>query len=875
MIPFKKYQYLIAAAMLSLVTHHVTAQSVPPVKPGNNMVSNAGFEEDAAPWQLDNWMKNEVSAERDNHYPHKGNWSMKVQLSKVINSPTVMYAFPRLAIRPGAAIQVKFWARGVSNGANLTVMVRKEVDPRPTYLRTEMYLTDEWQQYAYTVQLPSDADPAATSLRFALNQTGVFWIDDVEVAELPSMDNGPAPTINPIRNASFEAGTDGWTATFRKREFGTPSQESGNSAPAPDNARLVISDAQDAPQGKRFLTLKIDPGARAELTSAYFPARYGRKAQLRFYLRADSTRTFSMGAGGGINSGSSVQVEARTASRSWQQFTVPVTLKPAQDGVYFVDVRFTQSGTYDMDAVSFTEEDNNNVTLYPAAIAIQPLANTPIAHLYTQKDTPVFKLVVAGEKPGFSHSYQIAVVDYQEQKIADFAVTVTGNESGYGEAAMQVPAKAFGAFRIEARGTGNDVVLAEQLYSILPPLPPPAERPDSYFGGHADFTPYNLEIAAKAGFRWLRTWPPLSTTWIAAEPKPGVWQFQTADIANAVKRGFQVTGMLGTAPDFKADINTKSPVSNRWSRAYPPNRISEWKEYVARCVTAFGPYIHTWEVWNEPDGGYLQVKPGSKKNEVYAALLQATRDVLDSLKNPAILMGPAVASINAPLGWELLEQGAGQWMDAFSFHFYSLAAGGNNPDNAFVAALLEKFRMYHNRAGEPMPLWHTEGGMYLQGGHSWLSTYRMPVSSPAGKPEAAAAMVRAALLFKAMGVQHYFDFELYTSAAGSCVNGDMTSGFIEVTGVPGPGIAAHAAMVALTEDTAPAGFEERTQKGARVKVAHFTKDKGRVDVYWSDKPVPLKKLITITAQDKVLDMMGNAVAPDAARTGEFPLYIIR
>jgi hypothetical protein len=165
--------------------------------------------------------------------------------------------------------------------------------------------------------------------------------------------------------------------------------------------------------------------------------------------------------------------------------------------------------------------------------------------------------------------------------------------------------------------------------------------------------------------------------------------------------------------------------------------------------------------------------------------------------------------------------------------------------------------------------------MYLQGGHSWLATYRMPFSSPAKKQNAAAAMVRAALFFKTMGVKHYFDFELTATAAGREVNGDMTAGFIEVTGIPGPGIAAHAAMVALTEDAAPAGFENFGYHSARVKVAHFKNDKGNIDVYWSDLPVPVKDMAKLQPQDKVLDMMGNPVSPQFAQAGEFPLYIIR
>ena len=170
-----------------------------------------------------------------------------------------------------------------------------------------------------------------------------------------------------------------------------------------------------------------------------------------------------------------------------------------------------------------------------------------------------------------------------------------------------------------------------------------------------------------------------------------------------------------------------------------------------------------------------------------------------------------------------------------------------------------------------MPLWHTEGGMYLQGAQSWLSTYRIPVSSPAKKPSAAASMVRAALFLKAMGVKHYFDFQLSATAAGNEINADMTSGFIEATGIPGPGIAAHAAMVAITEDAAPAGFDKLSYHSARVKIAHFKKGNETIDVYWSDKGVSLKEVIKGGAPDQILDMMGNPVPPGNSAGRRIPI----
>lgn len=854
------------AALLAM--HHGSyAQSA-----GRNLITNPGFEDGTQPWVLDNWMRNWVSADRDNQYPHSGQWSVKVQLLKVINGPTVSYAFPHLQTQPGSAIQIKFWARGVSNGANLTVMVRREIEPRISYLRTEMNLTDEWQQHTYTVQLPQDASPDANSLRFTLNQPGVFWIDDVSVVTLPPMDNGPAPVTNMIRNPSFEAGTDGWTATFRKREFGTLSQESGNGAPAPDDAKLETATAKDAPHGQRYLTFKIDPGCRNVLTSAYFPARYGHKGTLNFYLKADSVSDFEAGIGGGTNSGTAMQTQTTKTSTQWQKYSLPFTLRPAQDGLYFVTFKFSKAGRYAIDAVTFTEDDEQVKDLYPQSVAIQTSPDAPVGNLYGTKDAASFKLITANGKPGATISYQITVVDYLEHHIAAIPVNLILDEQGYGEQLFSAPVKDLGAFRIEARQQGKKDLLAEQLYSVLPPLPPPSDRPDSYFGGHVDFTPYNLEIARKGGFRWLRMWPPLVATWIAAEPRPGVWNFQTADVKRASAMGFQITGILGTTPDFKADIDPKNPVSNRWSHSYSPKSMNDWKQYVAKCISAFAPNVKTWEIWNEPDGGYLMVKPEQKKADVYISLLKAARQVIDSAGKPITLMGPALASINAPLGTEILEKDGGKYMDAFSFHFYSLAAGGSNPDDAFVLPVLDKYRTYKNNKGQTMPLWHTEGGMYLQGAQSWLSSYRIPVSSPASKPAAAAAMVRAALFFKAMGVKRYFDFELGATAAGHEMNNDLTTGFIEVTGIPGPGLAAHAAMVAITEDAEPAGFEDKTFKDAHLKIAHFRSTSGRINVYWSDQPISLKKLLK--QPGKVLDMMGNAVDGATATIGEYPLYVI-
>jgi len=839
-----------------------------------NLITNPGFEEGIAPWGLDNWAKNDASAELDKQNPHSGQWSMRVRMNRLLGEPILMFAIPHLRVRADEAVEVRFWARGVSNGTPVNVIIRHEGTPYTKYFTTEISLTDEWQEYSFRKVLPSDLPADDISLRFCLNAPGVFWIDDISMVELPPVEPGRISLINPIRNPSFEAGTDGWTATIREREFGTPREESGSNTPSPVGARLQVKSDGTAPNGRRFLTCDIPQGSRAVVTSAYFPARYGHPMRLAFSIRSDGAHPFEAGLASDKNGRTSFSMSSRKTSAQWQSFSLPMTLKPAPGGLYTFRLKFEEPGRYDIDAVSIVEEEAENPDLSPPSVAIEPAGNGPVAHLYTAGEKAAFRLVVAQEKPGTKISCQVAVFDYRERKSAETSVSLTTDTAGYGDQTFEVPTKQYGAFRIEARRAGSPELLAEQLYSVLPTLPPPAQRPDSYFGGHVDLTPYGLEIARKAGFRWLRLYPPLSTLWMTVEPAPGKWDFRTDHVKAAHAEGFKILGLLATTPDFAADRDPAKRTPARWATSYPPADLGAWKEYVTRCTGAFGSSIDAWEVWNEHDGGYMQVRPGVKKEDVYERLLQSAREAVNATGKPTILLGPGVAQVNASLGWEALARGA-NCLDAFSFHFYSLAAGGGSPNDDFVLPLIHKYFEYKNRSGERMPLWITEGGTYLNGSQSWLATYRIPPSSSVTPPQAAASVVRGALLFKALGVHRYFDYQAAASASGRMVHEDITCPFIDVTGIPGPGIAAHAAMVALTEDASPAGFESKEINGVKVKTAHFRSRTGPIDAYWSTAPLPLAAVVHLQPGDEVRDMMGNPLTPTETKLGEFPIYLLK
>jgi hypothetical protein len=832
----------------------------------------------------------EDTARRDSDNPWSGRWSVRAGMGNL--------NWGDVPVRAGMALELRFRARGTSNGAPLDIMLRQSAPIDRVFFRVNTGLTDDWREYVYRTALPADipAD-ARIYLGFWTRVPGFRWLDDLSLRELPVTEGGEAPTINPVRNPSFEAGVDGWTATIREGEFGDKWSwhDTGVTYPNPSDAKiesLAASAGDEAPHGKRYFSVTVKEQCRAVVTSAYFPARYGHKMKLVFHARSNGGQWFEAGIGGGKNSDISIQGRPVPSSTRWQRHEIPLTLKVSGGGFYVVRFAFDKPGTYDIDAVSFVEEASPVKTLYPPSVAIQAAAGMPLASLFDRGDKAVFKLVVADEKPRTPLAWDIGVVDYLDNKTALPGVSLTTGADGYGEVLFEVPTSQFGAFRIEAArkssgnpnptATGNTggEVLAEQLYSVLPELPEASTRPDSFFGSHVDLTPWNLEIARRAGFRWLRLYPPLTTKWLVVEPgEPGKWVFKTKDLVRARAMGFRILGSFDTVADHAADVDPASPVKNRWSAAYPPRDIGQWKDYVVRTFTAFAPYIDAWEIWNEPDGAFLRVRPGVRKDDVLLALFKATREALDSTGKPYELIAPGTAGISPALSWELLDRGAGKWLDGFSFHYYGIHAGSTSPDSDLVRETLAKYRFYKNRAGEVMPLWNTEGG--LGGGSSWLNTYRIPKTSTGTPSTDAAAMIRATLLLKALGLKRYINYFAGASEAGRNVQHDHCTTSIETTGLPNPGIASHAAMVLLTEDAAPAGFDTREVDGSRVSCARFVSPDGRnVEAWWSVDDLPLARAAAPApgAGDEVYDMMGNRVteaAADSAKVGRFPFYVLR
>lgn len=839
-------------------------------------IANPGFEDGLAGWNVDNWAHNEVVAEPDPDRPHGGHACARVELKRVVNQADFMFASGPLAVRPDRALEIRFWARGVSNSAAVATMLRRTDAPYTTWFRSDTVLVDEWREFVYVTSLPAEAVKAPVSLRFRFNSPGVMWLDDVSVRELPAQSDALPPTANPVRNHSFEAGIDGWSATIRAREFPESWQEAGSNAPSPPDGTLQSIAAADCPHGRRALELYVPADSYAVLTSAFFPVRYGHRTRLSLAIRSDVPGEVAIGLVGGKNGNARVQGVRRPCGPSWQRIEAEVVVKPMDSGLYAVHLAADQPGRYRIDDVQVAEDGAEGIAIHPAAWAVAAVDGAPVGNLFAPGQEARFRLVVAGEAAQAALPCRWQVEDHRDRVVAGGELAVQADADGAAAAEFAVPTARQGAFRISVRRAGAAAPLAEQLYSVLPALPPPGQRPESFFGGHVDLTPYNLEIARRAGFRWLRLHPPLSTKWMAVEPSPGAWSFRTAAVEAARRAGFRILGSLDTVPNHAADLEPGLAKPPRWKDSYPPADLAAWKRYVTLTSRAFAPSIDAWELWNEPDGGFLRVRQGQDKAEVYTALLRATREALDGVDPRLVLVGPALADPTAPLGREVLARGGGASLDGFSLHCYGLSSGGASPDDGALLPLLSRCASFRDRHGQPLPVWHSEGGVWLAGGQSRLETWRIPQSSAMTPAQAAAAMVRAALLFKSAGAVRYFDFQAWASPTGRKATEDNCCGFIEVTGIPGAGIAAHAAMVALTEDAGADGFHVAdAPAGGKVREARFTTPAGRLSAWWGDVPAPLATAASLEPGTRAWDLMGNPIDLADAALGEFPVYTLQ
>ncbi len=852
-------------------TTTVTSDAVP------NMIKDPGFEVPAtrSAWIENNWSNCVAEFERTHLRPHTGRFSQRVSIRKKLGRD-VQLIYPSLPVGPGSTLQLRFWIRGpkdVSGLRPIEVLFRKQHAPYTAYFQTRVGLTPQWREHAFNLTLPQNTDPEDTCVMFVLAQETSFWLDDVSLTGLPSREPGLPLAGNQIANGSFEVGRDRWYATFR---------EAGGYVNSPIaaerniDADLRVIEASDAPDGSRVLHFEVFPQCSAAVTSAYFPLRYGHQATLSFWLK-----TSVKGARFNARVGHGLFPRTVWAERSfispdtdWHSYSFTFTPTVSTSGTYFLELNTHAAGQYRLDAVTVnegTEPLTGDQAATPAA-GWEPVDQDHPANIFPPGERVAFYILAQGEAGQKSLHLTGRVIDAWEDQVERVELDISLSGDGVGRKVIDLPSNRLGSFKCELfrADEPESEPTVEIVYHLPPKLPALKTVRDSFFGGHFWLTPYNLRIAELGGFRWLRLHPPLNTKWYVVEPDRGRFVFSLAGVKRAKSMGFQILGTLGTVPTFYSSAPAGKATGSVFTN-FAPSDWKAWREYCARTMGVFSPYIDHWENWNEPDGGFLRTRPDQDRLTIFMKLIQQTHEAARSENADVALVGGAVATLYRPLLYDGLKAGIGRHCDAVSFHHY-----GPTPDRRLIEKIQSLFG-HRGRGGAELEVWHSEGGLWLTGSRSWLKSTGSPSPGRASMTEAAARLAQTLAVLKAIGVRKHFHYADGAHQAGRIVYRSECANLIDVNGVPHATFGAHAAAVLFLEGAEGRGLEDRMVDGATLSIARFEKHADPIVVLWSDRSVPLSRVREFDPKSmRAFDMMGNQLDVNARTRIEFtPIYLIR
>jgi hypothetical protein len=163
-----------------------------------------------------------------------------------------------------------------------------------------------------------------------------------------------------------------------------------------------------------------------------------------------------------------------------------------------------------------------------------------------------------------------------------------------------------------------------------------------------------------------------------------------------------------------------------------PDDLEDWDSYVRTLVTALHGAAKYYEVWNEPDAGYLATgryverpglpapigrppfkdNPGYWLGDRYVPMISRVRKVMDEIQPDAVLMNGGWNRDYSGQGGDILfQRGIAPYLDIYAFHCYSAQPLSFS---SWYAAIDERFRANIDRIFAKhdvrMPLAVTEWG---------------------------------------------------------------------------------------------------------------------------------------------------------------------
>jgi len=784
------------------------------------------------------WADTVVSYRRAVDQPRQGHACQQI-VCRRIGYGAVQFVPARIvALRRGRAYRAEAWVRG--DVGRFSLQLRRSGPPYTVYAEQTVRTDGSWQRVHFLWHCDVDEPKARLMLRFV--QAGTVWIDDVVLEEMMPTDaarlSPPPRPGNRLHNGGFELDVANWLPHHHANDW----------------REWTMS--VEGPPGDRTLKMTIPEGVLAILHSDVVAVTPGHPMHVGCRVRADRPTEVWLG--------SMFCGRRREIGRNWVEMkaTGLLPLRPLKGA--WLALSATGPATLWIDDARLWQAEETGSPRRPRAALIAD--RHPFSY-YNRPDGARLRLL-SGDGPVTLH--------WEVEDLAGEQVRLGTHEARAepAEKVLDMTDLPCGWYRARvAWSAGKERLTNEATFCVLPPSKRAASAVESPFGAHVSPGPTGMKVARAVGAGWLRLHPPNFTKWRVVEPDEGRWVWHDKAIRLLLDAGFALCGSLDRCPDWASSAPPKTPASRSFYKgrgAWPPRDWDEWEQYVATTVRRYRGQIDVWEVWNEPNlTEWFYPEPGRTRAETYAEMLRRTYPVVKRENPNAQVLGGCIAGVLAedePAGrfaYELIELGGLKWMDQFSFHQYLLRAADEGPHP--IDTWLPKLKEAMQRAGRPLPLVNTEGGLRQTGS---CLTHRSPDQSIyVTTDRMASLLVRQYVSQLAMGVRRFFFYNFFIYGRPRA---NRFCGFLEGDGQPRPTVPAYATMTWLLDR---AQFERTDHPRQGVWVHRFRTPRGPLAVAWTqtdttaelDMPDAVRAWNVVGTPESVRQPM---------RIGEAPTYVL-
>jgi hypothetical protein len=201
-----------------------------------------------------------------------------------------------------------------------------------------------------------------------------------------------------------------------------------------------------------------------------------------------------------------------------------------------------------------------------------------------------------------------------------------------------------------------------------------------------------------ANVRWVR----IALPWMDAEPIKGQWNWSDWETRLSILQSYHIN-ILCLLFKVPAWASSAPPGTNPLLVPYyAPRDTLDWIAYVDSVVNKFKSCISHWEIWNEPDGGFLYASiPGTKHLRYVELLRSAYRTIKQRDANAKVVFAGLTSEVGqlpkALFIDSVMAYGAANYFDIMNVHFYR-----------YEDTPVQKVKTVLAQYGKSAPVWVTE-----------------------------------------------------------------------------------------------------------------------------------------------------------------------